>query len=368
MRDRRVAVIGAGPAGLAAARELVRAGIEPRILERGSTLAHTWVNLYDSLVLHTGRHMSTLPGLSYRRGTSIFPTRDEFVSYLHRYATRFGLEVETETPVVRATPPSNGGPWSLQTPSGVIEADRVVMATGIVASPVVPTFPCQTSFAGRILHAVEYRRPEPFVGRRVLVVGVGNSGGEIAPELAASGARVAVSVRSGANVVPLTLLGLPIQYIAAVLWKLPRTIRMRVIGLVRTITERRRGPPVLPALGWENFDRIPLIGFHLDDAIRAGRIDVFPGVASFTERGVRFTDGSTREFDDVILATGYRAALQPLDGLVRTDARGFALRSDRVTSADLSGLYFIGHNYDVTGGLWNIRRDAPLIAECVQQG
>jgi putative flavoprotein involved in K+ transport len=367
MRDARVVVVGAGPAGLATARELQKRGIRPRVLEGGPALAHTWVNLYDSLTLHTGKHLSTLPGLRFDRSTPLFPTRDHFIEYLKRYATTFDVTVEPDAKVERATPPSQGGRWRLDTTYGTIEADAVVFATGIVANPMVPELPGRALFQGRVLHSIEYRRPDSFRGRRVLVVGVGNSGGEIASELADGNAEVSVSVRSGASIVPLTLLGIPIQYVAAIAWKLPKPIRQAVVSLVRRITIARRGPPVLPTLDLMKLEGIPLIGFHLDEAVRSGRVRVLPCITGFTGDGAHFSDGSTHSFDDVILATGYRPALQPLEGQVRTDARGFALRTDRVTSADQPGLYFVGHNYDVTGGLRNIFKDAPLAAEAIRR-
>lgn len=360
-----VVVVGAGPAGLAAARALTVAGFRPRILERGET-AHTWANLYDSLTLHTGRHMSTLPGLGFDRSVPLFPSRVDFLAYLRRYRERFALNVETDTTVERAYPPVGSGPWRLETSRGTVAADALVFATGIVAEPVVPAVPDRDAFVGRSLHAVEYHRPAPFRGRRVLVVGVGNSGGEIASELAHDGARVDVAVRSGANVVPLTLAGVPIQYIAAGLFRMPSALRRRVIGLVEKRTRARRGPPALPPLGWGDPPRIPLIGFHLDDAIKAGRVGVRPGIERFTTTGVRFTDGAEASYDDVIFATGYRAALQPLEGLVRRDGRGFALRTDRVTSADQPRLFLTGQNYDVTGGIANAARDSYLVAKGVR--
>jgi cation diffusion facilitator CzcD-associated flavoprotein CzcO len=197
----------------------------------------------------------------------------------------------------------------------------------------------------------------------VLVVGVGNSGGEIGSELANAGAKVTVAVRSGANVVPLQLGGLPIQYLAFAMRGLPTGVRRALAGVVGRITELRRGKPVLPKPAHGPLDSIPLIGFHLVDAIRAGRVTVRGGIAGFTEMGVRFADGAEEPFDDVIFATGFTAALGPLGGVVRTDAKGFAVRSDRVTSADQPNLYFVGHTYDSTGGLYNIRRDAGLAAE-----
>ena len=101
---------------------------------------------------------------------------------------------------------------------------------------------------------------------------------------------------------------------------------------------------------------------HLPDAITAGTVVVRPAVVGFSTAAVRFADGSEAAFDDVIFATGFRAALDPLAGLVTRDARGFARRSDRVTSAEQPDLYFVGHEYDASGGIANIRHDAPLAA------
>jgi cation diffusion facilitator CzcD-associated flavoprotein CzcO len=356
-----VVVVGAGPAGLATVSELRLRGVKARLLERGNRPGYSWANLYDSLTLHTGKHLSTLPGLPFPRGTPIFPTRLHFLDYLEGYADLFGIQPELNTQVTKATP-MNGSGWKLETNLGDIDASIVVFATGIMANPVVPEIPCREMFRGRVLHSIEYRQPAPFVGHSVLVVGVGNSGGEIGSELSRSGARVTVAVRSGANVVPLKLLGLPIQYLSFALRKLPRAAQNSVVAAVGKITEARRGPPVLPRPPYGPLDSIPLIGFNLVDEIRARRIRVAPAIERFTTDGVRFNDGSEDSFDDVVLATGFRPALDALQGHVRVDARGFALRSDRVTSADQKRLYFVGHNYDSTGGLRNIWMDAPLVA------
>jgi putative flavoprotein involved in K+ transport len=363
MAEPEVAVVGAGPAGLAAARELKVRGIDPIVLERGSAAGHTWENLYDSLRLHTGKHLSHLPGLRFPRQTPLFPHRDDFLAYLRRYQRHFGLNIQTGTEVLCARPRSENHGWILTTPGGDLIVDAVVFATGIVAKPLIPDIPGREQYRGIVLHSSDYRRPDPFIGMRVLVVGVGNSGGEIGSELARSGATVSVSVRSGANVVPLTLLGIPIQYLATVLRKLPVSWQTRITRAVSRMNEKRRGPPVLPRPKHGPLDAIPLIGFHLEDAIREGRIRVLPCIQEFTTDGVRFVDGSTAPFDAIILATGFRPALQPLEGLVRTDQGGFALRTDRVTSADQPRLWFVGHNYDSGGGIQNICKDAPLAAD-----
>jgi len=359
----RVVVVGGGPAGLATSAELRRRRIRHVVLERGEAPAYTWTQLYDSLTLHTGKHLSTLPGMSFDRRVPIFPTRADFVAYLHRYVEVHELPVETGRTVTGLEPSGEG--WHVRIPTGDVAADVVVVATGIVSAPRMPEVPGRERFRGRIIHSVEYRRPAGYHGRRVLVVGVGNSGGEIGSELAHAGAHVTVAVRSGANVVPLALAGIPIQYLAFAMRGLPMSVRRRIAGAVGTLTELRRGKPVLPKPGYGPLDAIPLIGFHLVDAIREGRVAVRGALSELTESGVRFADGVEESFDEVIFATGFTAALGPLGGRVRTDAKGFALRTDRVTSADQPRLYFVGHNYDATGGLYNIRRDAGIAADLI---
>ncbi|MGH9315401.1 MAG: flavin-containing monooxygenase, partial [Vicinamibacterales bacterium] len=180
-----VVIVGAGPAGLASSRELSRRGVEHVVIERGE-IGHTWAHLYDSLVLHTGKHLSSLPGLPFGSRTPLFPPRAAFVEYLRSYAALFRLPVRTGVLVERIE--RADGAWLVTTSGGPLQAGGVVMATGIVANPVVPPFPGRERFSGEVLHSVEYRRPAPFAGRRVLVVGAGNSAGEIAPELARAGA------------------------------------------------------------------------------------------------------------------------------------------------------------------------------------
>jgi putative flavoprotein involved in K+ transport len=373
-------VIGAGPAGLAASRELARRGVDHVVLERGQSVGHTWVNLYDSLTLHTGKHMSGLPGLRFPRSAPLFVPREQFVRYLRDYAKRFALPVRTGFDVrrVERLTGSRNAKWRVHAVRRgdrvAVEANNLVIATGIVANPRIPTIAGRLEFeraGGRLLHAASYRRPHDFIGKRILVIGVGNSGGEIASELAAANdnvTRVTVSVRSGANVVPREIFGIPIQYLARYIRKLPRPAREAVVHAVGRIVEKRRGPPVLPRPPYGPLDAIPIIGFHLVDAIRDGRIDVRGRIERLTSTGARFADGKEPAevpYDVVILATGFTAAVACLGQLVRVDDKGFAVRRDRVASADHDALYFIGHNYDSTGGLFNIARDAGIVADKV---
>ena len=357
-------VIGGGPAGLACSRELSRRGVSHRVLERGDAVGHTWAHLYDGLVLHTGKHLSSLPGMPFPSSTPLFPSRADFLAYLQRYADTFRVPIETGQEVESVRREADG--WTVQTKKGGQRRGKsLIVATGIVSNPHVPDFRGRFRFAGTVLHSVEYRRPDPFRGQRVLVVGAGNSSGEICAELADAGVDVTVAIRSGARTVPRQLLGIPIQYFGVALNVLPRSIVRTAMAMTGGLSERIRGKSPLPPPRDSACSNVPLIGFHLADGVRNGRIQLRTGIAAFTDAGVRFTDGTEERFDRVILATGYRAALGVLGTLTTTDACGFAARRNRVVSADWPNLYFVGHNYDASGGLRNIARDARLAASLI---
>jgi Pyridine nucleotide-disulphide oxidoreductase len=350
-------VVGAGPAGLATSRELARAGVVHRVLERGDQVGYTWANLYDSLVLHTGRHLSALPGLAFQPGTPLFVPRRDFLDYLHRYVSTFSLPIETSSDVMKVE--RRGDRWIVRLRTGTtLEARTVVVATGIAANPHVPAIPGRDRFTGRVMHSVEYRRPAGMQGKRVLVVGAGNSAGEISVELSRAGADVTLAVRTGATIVPRDMMGIPIQYLSVVLHPLPRTL----VQHLTTAMGKLRGPDVLPPPSRTPCPKVPLIGLALAEALRAGTVRLQGGLTAFTGKGVCFSDGSERAFDEVILATGFRAALGFLEGEIGLDACGFGRRRDRVVSLDQPGLCFVGHNYDTRGGLYNISIDAARAA------
>lgn len=357
-RDRQVVVVGAGPAGLATSRELLTRGVDHIVLERGA-VGESWRRYYDGLVLHTGRHLSSLPGVPFSRSDPLFLPRERFIQYLADYAKELQLPIRPGVTVLSVR--RNSEEWEVETSEGPWRSRVLIVATGIAGSPVMPPIPGAAGFAGRIRHSIEYRRPEPFAGRRVLAVGAGNSGGEIAAELAPVAAPVTIAIRSGVVVIPRAILGIPSQYLGVLVRRLPRIL---VEPLIAAGARLRAGrlPPELPRSSASPLDQIPLIGMHLPDAIRSGAVRVRPGLAAFDRRSVRFSDGTAEPFDDVIMATGFRAAIEWLDDLVGRDGEGFARRTDRVTRADQVGLFFVGHEYDASGGLTNIRRDAPVAA------
>lgn len=363
LQERRhwpVVVVGGGPAGLAVSQQLVRRHVEHVVLERGEAVGASWRNFYTSLVLHTGKHLSSLPDLPFERQDPLFTPRPAFVDYLERYARTFDLPVRPGTEVVAATPTDDG--WSLETDDGALQARVLVVATGIARRPRVPVITGAAMFAGTTRHSIEYRDPRPFEGRRVLVVGAGNSGAEIASELGRAGIATTIAIRSGVLVVPLTIAGVPSQYIGIALRRLPRAIGTTIARASVAIGTRRRRDG-LPRSTEDPLDVIPIVGMHLSDAIRQGRVDLRPALTELTTTTARFADRTEAPFDDVILATGFTAAVAWLGGGIALDERGFARRRDRVVSADRRRLLFVGHTYDAGGGLVNIRRDAPLAAE-----
>lgn len=367
-----VVVVGAGPAGLATSYALRRGGVDHLVLEAGE-IGQTWASLYDSLVLHTGKHMSALPGQPFTRATPLFPPRALFLDYLRDYASTQALPIRTSARVTAVERDASGLTLRLRgVTAEAVRARAIVWCTGVVSEPYTPEWADRGTFRGEVLHAVAYRRPDAFRGRRVLIVGAGNSAGEIAAELGQAGVAVTLAVRSGAFVVPRTIAAIPIQYVARYTSLLPIAAQRTIQRVMTTVGERVRGSSGLPrpdANGPTNGKacrNIPLIGFHLTNAIRARQVRVRPGLRAWLPDGVRFDDGSEDAFDVVMLATGYRSALGPLGGLVQRDACGFARRRDRVVSLDQPDLYFVGQTYDVRGALFNIAHDAQHVARLLK--
>jgi cation diffusion facilitator CzcD-associated flavoprotein CzcO len=365
MRPRRaepVLIVGAGPAGLATAAMLQRAGIASRILEAGPAAGHSWARYYDRLRLHTGRRISGLPGYPLPRNYPVFVSRPAYLRYLHAYARRFNLLITPNQRVLRAE--RVGDLWRLTTADTVWEAPVLVAASGIAANPAVPPIPGLSTYGDRVLHSSAYQTAAPFAGQDVLVVGVGNSGTEIALDLARVARQVTLAVRSPIAIVPRRLFGLPISYFAIGLSYLPPRLRRGVRALLS-----RRWLARLRAAGLEAGapDQFPVIGLEILDAIAAGRVTVAPGIDRFTPTAVAFADGTQRRFDAVVLATGFRPALDYLAPYITMPDEKQA-HLDIQAAPAVPDLYFVGFYYDgLRGALYLIGRQAQEVARRIRR-
>ena len=364
MKPASVIIVGAGPAGLAAGACLKQRGITPLIFEAGDTPGSTWVRLYDRLHLHTVKGLSGLPGFPMPRDFPRYPSRAQVVEYLTAYAQRFGLTIETNCPVTRASPEGDG--WRVTTPKGEYHAQALVSATGVFSQPISATYTDMDQFGGHILHASTYKNAAPFAGQRVLVVGAGNTGAEIAIDLAEHGATPTIAIRAGANVVPLSLLGLPIQRWAHVIAALPHWVTSLAapVLLRRSALRQERAGVPRPAYSVLERPGVPIIGLDLLNHAQQGKVRVAGAIERFTPTGVRFSNGETADFDSIILATGYRLALQYLADAITLDDAGRP-PLDGVRAAGMPHLYFVGMNYGLLGTIFNISREAPVVADLI---
>jgi cation diffusion facilitator CzcD-associated flavoprotein CzcO len=355
-----VLVIGGGPAGLATAACLGRKGIPARVIEQGPAVGHSWARYYDRLRLHTGKALSNLPFQPMPRAYPRYVPRARVVEYLHDYAKQQDIAVSTGEHVLSVSRDETG--WRVETSVQVRYAPAVVVATGFFDNPHRPAFPGQETFGGQVLHSAAYRNPASVTGQRVLVVGLGNSGAEIAVELADAGRDVSLSVRSGVSVVPRDLFGvLPIQYAAYLMRRMPPRVARPVVTAITRQGKRRVAAADLPWADYLAIDRIPVIGLHVLKRIRAGRIAVRAPIDRFSTDSVHFTDGSSAPFDAVVFATGFLPALAFLQPLA--DDPATLIPAQGVACAAWPGLYFVGYHRTTAGVLYLIGRvEAPQAA------
>jgi cation diffusion facilitator CzcD-associated flavoprotein CzcO len=363
-------IIGAGPAGLACAATMGSAGLNVAVLEKADSVGAAWRRHYDRLHLHTDRNHSALPDMAMSPEFPTYPSRAQMVAYLEDYAARFAIKpaFNTEATCIRR----DGEQWRAETDRGAFTAPVAIVATGIAGSPYRPAWPGQDTYRGALIHSSEYRNPAPYAGKRALVVGFGNSGGEIALDLADAGVGVALAVRGPVQVLPRDLLGFPILSWAILYRRLPARlvdiinapILRLAVGNIESLGLRRaaKGPRQMV----EEDGRVPLIDIGTLAKIRDGSIKIRGAIDRFVIGGVVFSDGTSEKFDAVILATGFRPDLRRLlpdvEGVF--DRNGMPRVTGRPTGAP--GLYFCGQITSPTGQLREIAIEALRIAECAK--
>ena len=311
-------IIGAGPAGLACAATMRAAGLNAAVLEKAGTVGSAWRQHYDRLHLHTDRNHSGLPGLPMPRDYPTYPSRAQVIDYLDAYAAHFEIRPVFNTEVSRIE--QDGARWRVETNGEAMSAPVVIVATGIAHAPYRPSWPGMDRFGGGILHSRDYRNPAAFAGKRVLVVGFGNSGGEIALDLAEADVDVTLAVRGPVQVIPRDLLGVPILSWVILYRHLPARLVDAVnapvlrlaVGDFEKLGLRRaaKGPRRIV----EEDGHVPLIDIGTLARIRDGSIGIRGGIDRMTADGVVFADGRRETFGAVILATGFRPDLRRLIG------------------------------------------------------
>lgn len=366
-------VIGAGPGGLATAAALGARGIRVVVLEKGERVGTSWRGHYDRLRLHTTRRLSALPGLPIPRAFGRWVSRDDVIRYLEKYAEHHRIDVVSGVEVTGIERTADGTGWLLRATGGrELTAGAVVVATGYNHTPRIPDWPGRDTYSGELLHARDYRNPTPFTGKDVLVVGVGNTGAEIAVDLAeGDAARVRLAVRTAPHIVRRSTAGWPAQLTGILCRRLPTALVDRLAAPVARISVpdlSRHGLP-RPRTGLYSRVRqgaIPVQDVGLIDAVRAGRVEPVAAVRSFAGGEVTLADGSVITPDVVIAATGYRRALEDLVGdLVPLDERGRPAVHGRRTSRQAPGLYFTGFTNPISGMLRELAHDAEKIAKSI---
>ena len=288
-------VIGGGQSGLAAARALRATGMDPVVLEAGVRPVGSWPRYYDSLTLFSPARYSALPGMAFPGDPDRYPRRDEVIDYLARYAASMDVEIRTGRRVERVD--ADGSGFLVRLADGAeLHARAVVAATGGFGRPHRPALPGLDRFTGTVIHAAQYRRPDPYAGQRIVVVGAGNSAVQIAVELAEH-AQVTLATRAPIRFVAQRPLGRDLHF-----W-------LRVSGFdMLPIGRWLRHPPTAPVLDLGRYRAV----------VSAGRPDRRPMFTGVDGDRVRWPDGSVERVDTIVLATGYRpdlAYLQPLGAL-----------------------------------------------------
>ncbi|MBA2947134.1 flavin-containing monooxygenase [Streptomyces himalayensis] len=371
--DRPVYVIGGGPGGLAAAFALRSRGVRAVVLERTEHVGASWRRHYDRLHLHTTRRLSALPGLAMPRSFGRWVSRGNVVRYLEKYAQHHELEIVTGVEVSRVEPSPDGSGWLLHATGGrELTGSAIVVATGHNHTPRLPDWPGRGSYAGELLHASDYRNAAPYAGRDVLVVGVGNTGAEIAVDLVEGGAsRVRLSVRTAPHIVRRSTAGWAAQFTGILVRRLPVAVVDRLARTLAKIsvpdlTEHGLPRPDTGLYSRVNEGSIPVQDVGLIDAIRKGRVEPVAAVESFEDGKVVLADGSRIGPEAVIAATGYTQGLQELVGhLDVLDGRGRPVVHGARTPENAPGLYFTGFTNPISGMLRELAIDAEKIAKAI---
>jgi putative flavoprotein involved in K+ transport len=334
-----VVVVGGSQSGLAVGQQLAQRGLQVVILEAGSSVGDVWRSRWDSLTLFTPAQYSGLPGMPFPLPRDTYPSKDDVASYLESYVAAFDLPVRLNAKVVSLT--EEAGRYVVSTADERFEASQVVVATGPFQTPFVPAVARGLDEPVVQIHSADYRHPGQLPDGDLLVVGGGNSGFQIADELAST-RKVSVAVGQKMPSLPQRLLGKDLFW-----W-------LSGIGFMKVNTDSR--------LGRKLATRDVLIGSSVRGLRRAG-VTMRGRLTDAVGRRARFDDGSEQDVDAIVWATGYRSDFSWIDCPAIKDAEGGIVHQRGVT--DANGLYFVGLPWQYTRGsalIGFVGRDAAFIA------
>ncbi|XP_056159956.1 probable indole-3-pyruvate monooxygenase YUCCA10 [Syzygium oleosum] len=364
-----VAIVGAGPSGLATAACLNRLSIANIVLEREDCSASLWrKRSYDRLKLHLAKQFCELPHMPFPSNSPKFVPRDQFIEYLDNYKSRFEIKLYCRRSVESASYDDRIGKWRIvarNTGSGedeVYVAEFLVVASGENSEGVIPEVDGLDSFGRAAMHSSEYRKGREFRGKNVLVVGCGNSGMEIAYDLWSHGANTSIVARSPVHVVTKEMVFLGMVLLKFLPCRIVDTFVIQLSNLKYGdffnygLRMPEKGPFYLKAVT----GRSPTIDVGAMKRIRKGEIRVFPSIKSINGKLVTFVNGTTSQFEAIVFATGYKSTvrkwLQGGDDLFNKDGMTKVLRQWKGEN----GLYCTGF---AQRGLLGISADARNVAD-----
>ncbi|GER29642.1 flavin monooxygenase-like protein [Striga asiatica] len=308
-------IVGAGPSGLAVAAGLRQHDVPFIVLERADCIASLWQNrTYDRLKLHLPKKFCQLPDFPFPDHFPEYPSKRQFVEYLESYAAKFKVEPRFSECVHSAKYDSGCRLWRVRTAGAEYLCQWLVVATGENAEQVVPEIDGLEEFSGEVIHVCDYKSGEVFRGKKVLVVGCGNSGMEVSLDLCNHGARPAMVVRSSVHVLPREIFGKSTFELAVFmmtwlpLW-LVDMVMLMLAWMVLGSTEKYglKRPAVGPLKLKNTRGKTPVLDIGALAKIRSREISVVPGIKRFSSGSVELEDGQNLEIDSVVLATGYRS-------------------------------------------------------------
>ncbi|EPS64200.1 hypothetical protein M569_10581 [Genlisea aurea] len=319
-------VVGAGPSGLAVAAGLKSRDVPFVILERADCIASLWQKrTYDRLKLHLPKQFCQLPGLPFPADYPEYPSRGQFIRYLEDYAENFGIEPRFNERVESAAYDEGCGFWRVTTTCAGSGGDGcgceveyicqwLVVATGENAEAVVPEIQGLVDFDGEVMHACDYKSGENFRGKKVLVVGCGNSGMEVSLDLCNHDAEPAMVVRNSVHVLPREILGKSTFELAMLMLKLlPLWFVDKILVLLAWLTIGNleklgiKRPSMGPLELKNTHGKTPVLDIGAMEKIKSREIKIVPGIQKLSSRRAEFVNGETLKIDAVIFATGYKS-------------------------------------------------------------